>query len=292
MLTQDVTERVLAQRLAVLGGEIHRGVTATAFRQDAAGVHVTLASDAGTSTIAARYVVGGDGMHSAVRSAAGTEFTGSTYEESFVLADVSMSWPHGRDEVMLFFSPEGLVVVAPLPGGRFRIVATLDDAPEHPGVADVQALIDARGPTSAPAKVTEVAWSSRFRLHHRLARSYRRGRLLLMGDAAHVHSPAGGQGMNTGIVDACVLGRLLSAVLSGRRPEAALDDYHNLRRPAAEKVLGLTGRLTDMATMRSPARRRVRNAILSTINHLPFIKHSLAMNLSGLSRRQHALTGP
>ena len=124
-----------------------------------------------------------------------------------MLADVEMDWPLGRDEVSLFFSPAGLVVVAPLPGGTFRIVATLEGAPEHPDVADVQAIVDARGPAAVRAQVRSVVWGSRFRVHHRLAKAYRRGRLLLMGDAAHVHSPAGGQGMNTGLVDAVVLGR-------------------------------------------------------------------------------------
>jgi 2-polyprenyl-6-methoxyphenol hydroxylase-like FAD-dependent oxidoreductase len=189
---------------------------------------------------------------------------------------------------MLFFSPAGLVVVAPLPNGHFRIVATLDGAPEQPTITDIQSLIDARGPTTGRATVTEVAWSSRFRVHHRLAKSYRNERLLLMGDAAHVHSPAGGQGMNTGLVDACVLGRLLTAVVAGKQPASMLDQYQDLRRPAAEKVLGLAGRLTGMATMRNPVKRQVRNLVFSLINRLSFVKHVIAMNLSGLSRRQHA----
>ena len=288
MLPQDVTERVLTDRLLALGGVIHRGVTATEVGQDTTGVHASLTSDVGTQSIAARFVVGADGMHSVVREAAGAAFEGAAYEESFVLADVSMEWSHGRDEVMLFFSPAGLVVVAPLPNGTFRVVATLESAPEHPSAADVQTLIDTRGPTRGRATVTTVVWSSRFRLHHRLAKSYRNGRLLVMGDAAHVHSPAGGQGMNTGLVDACVLGRLLTSVLSGKEAEVVLDQYQTLRRPAAEKVLELAGRLTSLATLRNPAKRQVRNAVFLLINHLPLVKRRVAMNLSGLSRRQHA----
>jgi 2-polyprenyl-6-methoxyphenol hydroxylase-like FAD-dependent oxidoreductase len=287
MLAQDVTERVLTDRLIALGGAIHRGVSANEVRQDENGAHVLLMSAAGTHSITARYVVGGDGMQSIVRAAAGAEFEGAAYGESFVLADVSMDWSHGRDEVMLFFSPAGLVVVAPLPNGTFRIVATLESAPEHPDIADIQALIDSRGPTTGQARVTDVVWSSRFRVHHRLVRSYRKERLFLMGDAAHVHSPAGGQGMNTGLVDACVLGRLLASVIAGKQPESMLDQYETLRRPAAEKVLGLAGRLTSMATMHNPAKRQLRNVVLSLINGLPFASHRVSMNLSGLSRRQH-----
>ena len=98
--------------------------------------------------------------------------------------------------------------------------------------------------------------------------------------------------MNTGLVDACVLGRLLTAVVAGKQPESLLNQYQSLRRPAAEKVLGLAGRLTSMATLRNPAKRQVRNLVLSLINQLSFVNHAVAMNLSGLSRRQHAQIAP
>ena len=107
--------------------------------------------------------------------------------------------------MILYFSPAGMVVVAPLPDGVHRIVATVDEAPEQPGAAYVQALLDARGPERERAVVHEVLWGSRFRVHHRVADVYRAGRVLLAGDAAHVHSPAGGQGMNAGILDAMSL---------------------------------------------------------------------------------------
>jgi 2-polyprenyl-6-methoxyphenol hydroxylase-like FAD-dependent oxidoreductase len=287
MLPQDVTETILADRLGALGGTIHRGLTATAVHQVHDGVQVTMSSPAGEGTIRARYVIGADGMHSVVRDSAGIGFEGGRYAESFVLADVRMDWQL-RTEVSLFFSPSGLVVVAPLPGGNFRVVATLKDAPERPRVEDIQALIDARGPTMQPGKVHEVIWSSRFRVHHRLASSYRRERLFLVGDAAHVHSPAGGQGMNCGLVDACVLGQLLADVIHGRRPEAALDLYETLRRPAAAQVLTLAGHLTDLATMRSTVRRTVRNAMLALINRLGPAKRRMMLNLSGLARQDLA----
>ena len=115
-------------------------------------------------------------------------------------------------------------------------------------MADVQHLLDTRGPVSKPARVQEIVWSSRFLVHHRLADRYRAGRILLAGDAAHVHSPAGGQGMNTGIQDAVALGRGLAAVLGGRAEETQLDEYERTRRPVAERVVGFTDRATRMAT--------------------------------------------
>lgn len=288
MLPQDVTENVLAARLTALGGTIHRGVAATAVKQSADGAQVTVASPAGEHTIRARYVVGGDGMHSTVRAATGIAYEGAPYAESFVLADIHMDWPLHDKEVSLFFSAAGLVVVAPLPGGSYRVVATLENAPERPGISDIQALIDARGPTLQPGKVRDVVWSSRFRVHHRLASSYRDGRLFIMGDAAHVHSPAGGQGMNCGLVDACVLGQLLSDVIRNKRPEADLDLYETLRRPAAAQVLALAGRLTAMATISGGFRRAVRNVVLSIIDRIGPAKRKLLLNLSGLGREDLA----
>ena len=229
---------------------MHRGFTVTGVSQEGDQAIVTMSKNGVERKIAARYVVGGDGAHSIVRQATGVEFVGATYDGSFVLADVSLDWPLTEKEVSLFFSPAGMVVVAPLPDGTFRVVATMDNAPEQPQLADIQRLLDSRGPEREHAKVTALSWSSRFRLHHRLASAYRKDRLFLMGDAAHVHSPAGGQGMNTGLVDAVVLGELLGDVVNGIRKEADLNLYESLRRPAAENVLNLAGTMTGLATTR------------------------------------------
>jgi len=289
MLPQDRTEAILRDALVAAGGEVRWGCSVESLVGTPTSVEAVISTPGGRQAVRARYVVGADGMHSLVRQTAGIGFTGGSYEESFVLADVDLAWGHGHDEVMLFFSPAGLVVVAPLPEGRYRIVATLDVAPEQPGIEDIQALLDARGPARGAATVSKVHWSSRFRLHHRVADHYRRGPFLLMGDAAHVHSPAGGQGMNTGLVDACVLGELLADVVTGRRAEAALDRYEALRRPAARKVLGLAGRLTGMAMVKGAPKRFVRNLVLKTVNRLPIARRRLEMNLSGLSRRSAAV---
>ncbi|TIN66914.1 MAG: pentachlorophenol monooxygenase, partial [Mesorhizobium sp.] len=271
-----------------LGGVVHRGVEAKEVLQGVDGAHVTVVQNGREKTISARYVVGADGMHSVVREAAGIGFDGEAYAGSFVLADVRLDWPLGPTEVSLLFSPAGLVVVAPLPDGSYRIVATMDEAPERPGIADIQALLDSRGPSASPAQVLDLTWSTRFRVHHRLAKSYRQGHLFVMGDAAHVHSPAGGQGMNTGLIDAVVLGELLGDVINGVRPESELDLYETLRRPAAQEVIELAGRLTGMALVRTPLRRVLRNFVLGVVNMMPFVKRRISMKLSGLSRAEMA----
>lgn len=281
MISQAETEAALLARLTELGGTVLRPVTVTAVRQDDTGVTATL--DDGRQ-LRATYLIGADGMHSTVREGAGIGFTGDTYAESFTLADVRLDGAVSETEVVLYFSPAGMVVVAPLPDGTFRIVATVDSAPEVPDVAFVQRLLDTRGPKAAPVTVREVVWGSRFRVHHRVADTFRDGRVLLAGDAAHVHSPAGGQGMNLGIDDAAALGDALSRVLKGASPEI-LDEYAATHRAHARKVVTFAGRLTTLATM--PAFwRPARNLVLGLLGRSAAFRRRLAWQLAGLDRRR------
>lgn len=279
MVSQAVTEQVLLQRFTELGGRVLRPRVLRELVQDDSGVSATL--DDG-SRCRARYVVGADGVHSTVRERAGIPFCGGSYGESFVLADVRLAGGVPLDEVILYFSPAGMVVVAPLPDGVHRVVATVDEAPEQPDAAYVQALLDARGPARQRAVVRGLIWSSRFRVQHRVADAYRAGRVLLAGDAAHVHSPAGGQGMNVGILDAMVLAAALQRALAG--DAAALDAYGAARRPVAQQVVAFADRLTRLAT--APAGLRgVRNLLLGLLSRLPAVRRSLAWRLSGLVYR-------
>jgi 2-polyprenyl-6-methoxyphenol hydroxylase-like FAD-dependent oxidoreductase len=280
MVSQEITESVLAARLAELGGQVLRPRTLVALSQDESGATATL--DDGTR-LRARYIVGADGMHSTVRKSVGIPFSGGSYGESFVLADVRLTGAVPRDEVILYFSAAGMVVVAPLPGGVHRIVATVDDAPENPSASYVQALLDARGPQRERALVQEVLWGSRFRVHHRVADRYRADRVLLAGDAAHVHSPAGGQGMNAGILDALSLAPALARALSG--DPTALDAYAAERRPVAEQIVAFADVLTRLATVR-PVLRTLRNLLLRTLSLLPPFRRKLAWRLSGLIYRE------
>ena len=281
MLPQSRTEAILTERLTELDGQIYRPWTVTAVTNTATGAEVTATDATGASqTVQARYVVGADGLNSVVRTSAGIGFTGDSYLASFVLADVQLDWPLPSDEVQLFLSPAGLVVVAPLPAGRHRIVATLDHAPETPGADLVQAVLDERGP--GDAHVGDLAWSSRFRVQHRLADAYRSGSLLLAGDAAHVHSPAGGQGMNTGIQDAVDLGHTLTAVINDRAADNALDGYQQRRRPVAEQVVRLTDRATRLATIQGPIARNGRNLAITLASRIPTVQRRLALQIAEL----------
>ena len=280
MVPQATTERLLLDRLTELGGTVIRPKTLASVRQDANGATATF--DDG-DVITARYVVGADGIHSTVREQAGIGFEGGVYQESFTLADVRLGGEVPTDEVILFWAKAGLTVVAPLPGDIFRIVAPVPDAPEEPSAEFIQQLLDERGLGAGRMVVTDVIWGSRFRIHHRVADTYRAGRLLLAGDAAHVHSPAGGQGMNLGIQDGVALAGALAAVLGGA-PESVLDDYSAARRPIAQQVVEMTDRLTRLATL-PRALRPIRNVAIGLAGRIPTVQRALAMRLSGLVYR-------
>src|SRR5262249_22500893 len=248
--------------------------------QDADGVTATF--DDG-DVIRSRYAVGADGIHSTVREQAGIGFQGGAYDESFVLADVRLAGDAPLDEVILYLARAGLLVVAPLPGDVYRIVAPVPEAPETPSAPFVQEILDNRGSGRGRMVVTDLIWGSRFRIQHRVADTYRAGRLLLVGDAAHVHSPAGGQGMNLGIQDAVAAAEALAAALAGA-PESVLDEYTAARRPIAQQVVEMTDKLTRLATLPRAA-RPIRNMAIGLAGRVPAVQRALAMRLSGLVYR-------
>jgi 2-polyprenyl-6-methoxyphenol hydroxylase-like FAD-dependent oxidoreductase len=280
MLSQADTERLLLERLHELGGEVIRPKAVSRLAQDTDGITATF--DDG-ETIRAAYVVGTDGMHSTVREQARIGFAGGEFAESFALADVRLAGDVPRREVILFYANEGLNVLAPLPDDTFRIVAPVADAPKVPSAEFVQELLDKRAFGRGELMVTELLWGTRFRIHHRVADSYRAGRLLLAGDAAHVHSPAGGQGMNLGIDDAISLAGALAGVVQGGS-DAPLDAYAATQRRRAEQVLKLTGRLTRISNLPLPL-RPIRNSGMRLAAQLPALRRQLAVQLSGLGHR-------
>lgn len=280
MVPQNVTEQVLLDRLEELGGTVHRPYVATTLSQDADGVEVRM--DSGEA-IRAQYVVAADGMHSTIRDRVGLGYRGKMVTQSFSLVDVRVEGGLPADEVLLFFSTPGLLVVAPLPDGSYRLVAAVDEAPERPDLDYAQQLLTGRGPRRTAVRVAEVIWGSRFRIHERVADRYRAGRVLLAGDAAHTHSPAGGQGMNLGLRDAVTLGDALSAALRDGRTDK-LDEYATASRAEAKRVVALAHRLTLLATVPAPV-RPLRNAILRLLALVPAVPRGFAEQLSAIGHR-------
>jgi 2-polyprenyl-6-methoxyphenol hydroxylase-like FAD-dependent oxidoreductase len=195
-----------------------------------------------------------------------------------------MQWPLDRQEASLFFSEKGLMVVAPLPGNHFRVVATVHQAPTSLSITDFQQILEERGPQNAVIKIHAMAWASRFHVQHRVAEVLRKGNVLLAGDAAHVHSPAGGQGMNTGIQDAITLAAALQDAIQNGRDDA-LNLWQEKRLKIAHSVVTMTDRMTKMATTSSSTAKLLRNAAIGIIGHIPFAQHALAEKLSELDNK-------
>ncbi|MEU6564878.1 FAD-dependent oxidoreductase [Nocardia nova] len=285
---QSTTEEILLRRFAGLGGVVRRNHRVESLRTTADGYRLTgtNAENSSAFELHARYVIGADGAHSVVRAAIGVQFRGDTYPSQFVLADVALSQPPcADDEAAINLSPHGVTVIGQLPGGNYRVIATVDaDAtvPRAPGRSFVDALLTERDIHSHTA--SEAAWSSRFRVHHRVADRFRDGDVFLVGDAAHVHSPAAGQGMNTGIADAYDVATRLAAVVTGRAEVSVLDGYEQSRRPAAKEVVRFTDRMTRMAMLSNPIARRIRGVVLPTATRIGPIHNTITTWVTGLGR--------
>ena len=250
-LPQSQTERLLSRYLARLGTEVERRVELIAFEQREDGVRATLRlPDGGQETVDVSFLVACDGAHSTVRHALGVSFSGDDYPTDLISADVRVDWKLPRDEQLSFFAAEGMLTVFPLPGGRAAIVAdagpTQEDHPPPgaPALEDLQAMFNARTPGGV---LSDPIWSVRYRVHCRQAERYQAGRVFLLGDAAHICSNIGGQGMNTGMQDAYNLGWKLGLVLNAKSPASLLDSYHPERHQAGQEMLCLSDHLHRIA---------------------------------------------
>jgi 2-polyprenyl-6-methoxyphenol hydroxylase-like FAD-dependent oxidoreductase len=279
-LQQYRTEAILTERLHALGGQVRRPYQVTGVSTDTDSAVVEVDGPDGHEVVRARFVVGADGTHSVVRKSARIEFVGGDYSQSFVLADARLDWPLRRDEVQNFFSPAGIVVCGPLPKEQRRVLATVDKAPEVITPEFVQQILDERGPSGA--RVEELTWTSQFRVHHRIANTFRRGPVFLAGDAAHVHSPAGGQGMNLGIQDGVDLAHTLSAALKGAT-YADLDGYEKRRRPVARATVVFTNLMTRASILGNGPAQFARNAVFSVVGHLPPVRKQMALHMAELA---------
>ena len=262
-LPQAESERILEKRLEALGVRVERRTRLASISDVDDGVIATMQSPQGETRALSPWMIGCDGAHSTVRKLLGVPFEGSKLDEAFVLGDLSIDWALPDDEVHTFFSPEGLLAAIPLPGERrWRVVADVSQSsttPPAPDLAALEALITAR--TGVPLHASDVGWTSGFCIHRRIVPSYRHGRVFLAGDAAHVHSPAGGQGMNTGMQDAWNLGWKLGLVHHGAGRPSLLDSYSVERHPIAAATLQGTDLATRVVTMRSAVTRELRDRI-------------------------------
>ncbi|QJU54305.1 FAD-dependent monooxygenase [Herbiconiux sp. KACC 21604] len=297
---QTETERILTQRLGELGVGIERGVELIGLEQSDAGVTVHLTSEAGAETLEVGWVVGCDGARSAVRHLVGEKLVGSFHGERFLMGDVEADAEDDLDRSsmqMYLGAADGPGVVFPMAGTRARVIVEIDSAGEAPpATLDwLQRVVDER---RMGLRLHDPHWLTTFDIHHAQVPRYRVGRVLLAGDASHVHSPAGGQGMNTGMQDAFNLGWKLALVADGTLEPAdaewLLDSYHAERHPIAARVLRFSTGMTKVGTLDTGPGRFIRDHLLAAMSSLPPARARLAAEIeeTGVDYRGGPLGAP
>ncbi len=281
MVPQNVTERLLLEALRRRGGDVEYGSTFLSAEPGGGGVRADVDRSGTRVSLRAAFVVGCDGAHSAVRHLLHLPFEGGSYPDSFLLADVETNEGLPGDELQLCPSERGPLAIFPMSATRRRIVATIA-APEGdaPSLDLVRRVLAERAPREIEA--LSLHWSSYFRIHHRHVGSLRSGRFFVAGDAAHIHSPFGGQGMNTGLQDVWNLAWKLDLALRNHAGEALLESYGAERLPVIRTVIGTTDLMTRAMGTPSRIAQALRDAIIPMVSRLAPFQHAFVERLSEL----------
>ena len=294
MIPQSETERLLTEALSRHGVEIERATELLSFQQSDKTVTARLRkSDGEEEEFSCDWLLGCDGAHSTTRHTLNMKFEGATYQESFATADVHVQWDKSQDELFGWVHEEGAIFFFPLGGHRYRIIA---DGPLHKtgdplSMEQMQELVAKRAPVSAV--LTDPVWLTWFTISRRSASNYREGRVFLIGDAAHIHSPALGQGMNTGMQDALNLVWKLDLVCKGLADARLLDTYQEERHPVGQDLLKLTDTVTKMMLIHNPLAQSIRNHLIPLLAGQEVVQHRAWKTLSmlGVNYRNSSLVG-
>ena len=289
---QAELEAVLAEQFVAQGGHLLRGCELLGLTQSEGGVLTRVRDADGEHSLTCNFLVGCDGASSRVRTQLGFSFEGVSYPDHFLLADLDIDWPLSREDSHGFLLPEGALIAIPMPEGwRLIINQRLNGEQTEPTLEDFRVRL-AQCLGSAPP-LSEPRWISRFSIHRRLVNHYRRNRVFLAGDACHIQSPLGAQGMNTGIADAFNLGWKLALYLRGHADGALLDSYERERRPVARKMLYAVDILSRSSFARNPLFVALRDLLLMLAGRRRFVGQRLLRKVSQLevSYRQGPLAG-
>lgn len=285
-LPQPALESLLIAALAARGIAVERDVALTGLRQDRSGVTGALRHGDGRRELARfDWLVGSDGQKSAVRRASGVAFIPALSPLTWLAAEVALDWPHNADDAHIFLHPEGVLASFPLPDGFRRVV--IDAMPGSISLgagAQADLVVEAlRRRGGQVAQVSHTRWAGAFRTQERVAASWRNGRVLLVGDAAHTFSPALGFGLNSAVQGAAALGWRLALVAGGEATPQLLDSYESERRPVARRILLLTATAARLARTRSMLVAALRDVALPRMLARPGIQRSVASELSELT---------
>jgi 2-polyprenyl-6-methoxyphenol hydroxylase-like FAD-dependent oxidoreductase len=259
---QDEHERLLVDRLQKLGVAVERGAELVGFEEKEGAVAATLRRpDGSEEDCESSYIAGCDGARSRVREILGTGFPGGTYRQLFYVADVEASGPPINGELHVDLDEADFLAVFPLTGeNRARLIGTVSDSRADDPALKFEDVKD-RAIQNLKVEVRRVNWFSTYHVHHRVTEHFRKGRAFLLGDSAHIHSPAGGQGMNTGIGDAINLAWKLAMVLQGRASDILLDSYEAERIGFARRLVATTDRVFSFVTADGPLAEVLRTRV-------------------------------
>ena len=267
VISQDEHEKILTEHLAGLGVAVERGTELLDFENTDKAIRARLKNFSGqVETCESYFIAGCDGAHSTVREQLKIGFAGGTYARKFYVADVHADGAAMNGEINVALDVTDFIVIFPLGHtGRARLIGALGESAENSGARPAWRDVNQSVIASLPLKIARVNWFSTYRVHHRVADRYRLGRAFLLGDAAHVHSPVGGQGLNTGVGDAVNLAWKLAAVLHARAPAALLDTYQPERTAFARRLVNTTDRVFAGVTSPRFFDRQMR------LNFVPFL---------------------
>jgi 2-polyprenyl-6-methoxyphenol hydroxylase-like FAD-dependent oxidoreductase len=280
MIPQRDTEQVMRDALEAQGITIERGIALTALAQDADGVDVDLAGPGGTERVRVQYLAGCDGAHSAVRHHLDVAFEGFALPERFALADVHLDTDLSTDTLRVRLADDGgALALFPLRDFWRILIETPNALPDPPESAVFQAALDAQ---ALPARIRDTVWMANYHIHQRRVAEMQSGRVFLLGDAAHIHSPIGGQGMNSGIGDAINLAWKLALVIRDGVAPTLLDTFAQERGAVGRALLAATDYGNRVAFNANTMVRALRNAVLPVASHVPLVRDRLRENIAQL----------
>jgi 2-polyprenyl-6-methoxyphenol hydroxylase-like FAD-dependent oxidoreductase len=281
MVAQNITEEILAKDLEERGGTIEYETAFVSAQERDGGVEATVDRKGESAVLTASFVVGCDGAHSRVRHGMDVDLEGGDYRQEFMLADIETNEFRPASELLLCPSELGPVALFPMSATRWRVVATIEEPEgDAPSLDLTRKILRERAPAGVEARA--VHWSSYFRIHHRRSARLRAGRGFIAGDAAHIHSPFGGQGMNTGLHDVWNLAWKLDLFLRGHGNDALLDSYAAERLPVIRGVIEMTDLMTRGMGTTNKLAQVMRDAVIPTVSHLALFQHAFVQRLSGL----------
>lgn len=287
-IPQNISEEILNHHLTKIKKPVERNHTLIAIKQTRDGIIVdVLDENQESQQIHCRYLVACDGAHSNVRNLLNMSFTGTDISQQFVLADVHISETYSDNEASVYFHADGPLAIFPFEKGHARVVATIIDPhrdPKQPvSLLEMQTIVEKR--SKGQLKIESANWTSPFWVHSKMLKQFRQGNIFFAGDAAHVHSPVGGQGMNTGMQDAYNLAWKLALTLQGHTKDNLLDSYNEERVPNAMTLLKNTERMTHMVLIRNTFLQWLRQKLMKALIKQSYIQHAFMMEMSMLNIR-------